>query len=326
MEKVMRRRRTRGLLSRVKLTVYIRHLARDRRGSVLVLASMLLVVAGMSLSAVFDLSGTLVEDRPATPPALFLKNGTYISQALDSRIYRCQWHRIVLNGTFPKGTRVRVSTFTAETELPGDLMLDPQVRWETNRDAARLDAGTFDCLVMNRGGRYLWLKLELRGDGQRAPEISSVAIEFPRISLRRYLPAVFGEEPSAADFTDRFLSIFDTTLRSIETTIDDQAQLFDPRSTPAVAVARGRATTSDPRTSTSTSSSFGSADSSGRTTTTVSAWPSPISRTMSSCSGVKGPARRFRPPRSSARTSRWMGVAGRRQAIANAPLAAGMPQ
>ncbi|MEP7363563.1 MAG: hypothetical protein ABI972_09935 [Acidobacteriota bacterium] len=52
----MRRRRARGFLSRVKLTVYIRDLARDRRGSVLVLASMLLVVAGMSLSAVFDLS------------------------------------------------------------------------------------------------------------------------------------------------------------------------------------------------------------------------------------------------------------------------------
>ena len=30
MEKVMRRRRARGPLSRVKLTVYIRHLARDR--------------------------------------------------------------------------------------------------------------------------------------------------------------------------------------------------------------------------------------------------------------------------------------------------------
>ena len=56
MEKLMGRRRTRGLLSRFKLTVYIRHLARDRRGSVLVLASMLLVVAGLSLSTVFDLS------------------------------------------------------------------------------------------------------------------------------------------------------------------------------------------------------------------------------------------------------------------------------
>lgn len=52
----MRRRRRRGFFSGVKLTIHIRQLARDRRGSVLVLASMLLVVAGMSLSAVFDLS------------------------------------------------------------------------------------------------------------------------------------------------------------------------------------------------------------------------------------------------------------------------------
>jgi phage tail-like protein len=188
-------------------------------------------------SAVFDLTGALVADGVASPaPALFLKSGTYVSHALDSRIYRCQWHRVVLTGSFPKGTRVRLSTFTAETELPDDMILEPQVRWETNRDVAKLDAGTFDCLVLNTGGRYLWLKLELRGDGQRAPEIASAAIEFPRISLRRYLPAVFGEEPSAADFTDRFLSIFDTTLRSVEATIDDQAQLFDPRSTPANAV------------------------------------------------------------------------------------------
>jgi len=192
-------------------------------------------------SAVFDLAGSLVADGQVTAaPALFLKSGIYISRALDSRIYRCQWHRVVLTGSFPKGTRVRVSAFTAETELPDEFILDPQVRWETNRDASKLDAGTFDCLVLNKGGRYLWLKRELRGDGQRAPEVSSVAIEFPRISLRRYLPAVFGEEPSAADFTDRFLSIFDTTLRSIETRIDDQAQLFDPRSTPATAVGDSR--------------------------------------------------------------------------------------
>ncbi|MCC6291435.1 MAG: hypothetical protein IT164_02200 [Bryobacterales bacterium] len=45
-----------GLLAPVKLTVYIRRLAKDRRGSVLVLASLLLVLAGMALSAVFDLS------------------------------------------------------------------------------------------------------------------------------------------------------------------------------------------------------------------------------------------------------------------------------
>lgn len=56
MEKVMRRRRSRGLLSGFQLKVSLRRLAADKRGSVLILASMLLVVAGLALSAVFDLS------------------------------------------------------------------------------------------------------------------------------------------------------------------------------------------------------------------------------------------------------------------------------
>lgn len=61
----MRRRRSRGLLSRVKLTVSIRRIVADQRGSVLILASMLLVVAGMSLSAVFDLSRLYFAKRTA---------------------------------------------------------------------------------------------------------------------------------------------------------------------------------------------------------------------------------------------------------------------
>jgi len=37
----------------------------------------------------------------------------------------------------------------------------------------------------------------------------------------------------SADFTDRFLSLFDTTFRSIESTLDNLASYFDPCSTPA---------------------------------------------------------------------------------------------
>jgi phage tail-like protein len=46
-------------------------------------------------------------------------------------------------------------------------------------------------------------------------------------------------EPVSADFTDRFLALFDAPLRSIERQVDAAARLFDPASTPAVA--------SDPR-------------------------------------------------------------------------------
>ena len=56
---------------------------------------------------------------------------------------------------------------------------------------------------------------------------------FPRISLRRYLPAVFGENPVSADFTDRLLAVFDTIHRSVEVKVDNFARYLDPMATPA---------------------------------------------------------------------------------------------
>ncbi len=58
------------------------------------------------------------------------------------------------------------------------------------------------------------------------------SFEFPRVSLRRFLPGVYGMDPTSADFTDRFTSLFDTSLRSIENRIDTLSELFDPRSAP----------------------------------------------------------------------------------------------
>ena len=45
--------------------------------------------------------------------------------------------------------------------------------------------------------------------------------------------AVFGAEATSADFTDRFLSLFDTTLRGFEHQLDYLARYFDPASAPA---------------------------------------------------------------------------------------------
>ncbi|NOT54926.1 MAG: hypothetical protein HOP18_10000 [Deltaproteobacteria bacterium] len=182
---------------------------------------------------VFDQSGHVVTG--VTPATLqYVANGVYYSTALDSELYRCQWHRVILRGEIPTGARVVVSTYTAEAlATNAQIQSLPEDAWETKQTASEMLGGEWDCLVRNGGGRYLWLRLELRGNGKVTPRIDSIEIEFPRISLRHYLPAVFGEEPVSADFTDRFLSLFDTTLRSIETEIDQQARYFDPLSTPA---------------------------------------------------------------------------------------------
>ena len=183
---------------------------------------------------VFDLAGNVVTAVSSAAGPLYEKAGTYLSDALDSALYKCQWHRVILRGKVPGGTKLRVSTYTAETLLTTEQLLDlPQDAWQTKQLAQKFDDGEWDCLITSGEGRYLWLKLDFKSSGAQTPTIESVRIEFPRISLQRYLPAVFGEDPAGSSFTDRFLSIFDTTLRQIESTIDNQARYFDPLSTPA---------------------------------------------------------------------------------------------
>ena len=185
---------------------------------------------------VFDLAGRPAAAPPPAPAGpVYEKEGTYLSEALDSALYKCQWHRVVLGGRLPAGARLRVSTYTAEATLTTDQLLDlPEDAWQTKQLAQRFDAGgAWDCLVGSGEGRYLWLKLDFKGNGAASPVLDCARVEFPRVSLRRYLPAVFGEDPGGASFTDRFLSIFDTTLRGVEREVDEQARLFDPLSTPA---------------------------------------------------------------------------------------------
>ena len=196
---------------------------------------------------VFDLNGNLVDPLsvalPSVPgfaiPALGLPSGVYISLALDSNLYQCQWHRVILQALVPKGTRLVVETFTSEA-LQSDLDIQnlPDDSWQTRLVVTSLD-GEWDGPVRSGGGRFLWLRLRFDSNGIATPVVTRVIVEYPRISLRRYLPAVFGAEPVSADFTDRFLTLFDIVFRQIESTIDTQARFFDPMATPS---------TRDPRT------------------------------------------------------------------------------
>lgn len=191
----------------------------------------------------FDRHGQPVAPELAAPGERFERIGHYGSAALDSAIDGCQWHRIELRGALPQGCTVEVRTASAAIELaPDEVESLPESAWCTRLLAGAMAPqrdlpgdGAWDCLVRSPPGRYLWLSLTLRGDGHATPAISAALVEYPRISLRRYLPAVFGLDPVGADFTDRFTAIFDATLRSIETRLDRQAMLFDPLSAPAAA-------------------------------------------------------------------------------------------
>ncbi|MDB5812212.1 MAG: hypothetical protein JWN94_4334 [Betaproteobacteria bacterium] len=181
----------------------------------------------------FDLNGDPLAKAPVGPTKIYVAAGTYRSEALDSRIAQCQWHRVILKGDLPQGTRIGVRTFTSEVVYSKDE-LDQFGAWQSAAAAQSLDGDAqWDCLVRSVPGRYLWLELELSGNSAATPMIESIVIEFPRISLRRLLPAVFGTEPVSADFTDRFLALYDTTFRSLEHEVDAGARLYDAGSAPA---------------------------------------------------------------------------------------------
>jgi phage tail-like protein len=183
---------------------------------------------------VFDAQGYPVKEKDKIAPLLYATSGSYRSAALDSRRRGCVWHRVQLAGFVPERTRIDIQTTTSDVELDAGELADlPAQAWSEVVSIRALERGTADALVRSPPGRYLWLRLLLSGDGQSTPCISQIVVEFPRVSLRRYLPGVYGMDPIGADFTDRFTSLFDTTLRSVETRIDTMHELFDPASAPA---------------------------------------------------------------------------------------------
>lgn len=159
--------------------------------------------------------------------------GAFITEALDSRLHNCQWHRVVLRGKLAVGTTIRVDTFTSEAPKTIDeIRALPETRWATRQSHTIAGGNEWDCLVTSVPGRYLWLRLTLAGNGAATPEIASVRAYFPRASSLRFLPAVYSEDPAGRDFLGRFLSIFDTVRDSISARIANIAAYFDPASAP----------------------------------------------------------------------------------------------
>jgi len=158
--------------------------------------------------------------------------GTYITQALDSKIPNCQWHRVLLNASVPAGTSIQIDSFTAEaTQDLASPITDPFVnQWKLCVKAGNDNP---DCLVQSGPGRYLWLRLTFNSNGLLSPELRSMKVFYPRVSYLQYLPAVYQEDEKSRPFLERFLSIFQSEFDGLDYRIDRIWQLFNPGSIPA---------------------------------------------------------------------------------------------
>jgi len=170
----------------------------------------------------------------AQPKAAFETAGLFYSEPLDSRIYQCLWHRLVMRAAIPFGTQVRVDTFSAESpKTAEEIQSLPEARWATGQMNAQVGEGEWDCLILSAPGRYLWLRLTLIGEGTATPVVQSLKVYYPRASALQYLPATYSEDAVSRDFLGRFLSIFDTIRGGVADLLTNIALYFDPGATPA---------------------------------------------------------------------------------------------
>lgn len=187
---------------------------------------------------------TLLLSLPGADPAE--------APALDGKERGCQWHRLFIDACLPPETAVAVQTRAADSrdELETAAFHDepplylraggpelPYYRAFSAGDDPAGGRGTWELLFQAARGRFLQVRLTLRGNGRVTPRIHALRAYYPRLSyLRRYLPAVYSDDPASADFTERLLANHEGTLSEIEGKIALAASLFDPRSAPPEAL------------------------------------------------------------------------------------------
>ena len=192
--------------------------------------------------AMFDLQGLPVAEKNAAALMPVATSGTYLSLPLDSQRRGCVWHRVVLTGNLPEKTRIDIQTTTSDVALNANELADlPAQAWS--------EPVSIRSMHQRRRGRpgdepartIPMAQTRLRGRRQvDAAPLVRIVIEFPRVSLRRYLPGVFGMDPVSAPISPT-ASRRSSTPRCAASSrrIDTFYELFDSATAPAPPPQRG---------------------------------------------------------------------------------------
>lgn len=90
-----------------------------------------------------------------------------------------------------------------------------------------LTIDTLEGLIKNDPGRYLWLRLVLRGVPKRSPAVKAIRATYPRPSMLDHLPAFWRASAEDSMAMDHALSLFEGLYTEIDTRIDAIRELLD---------------------------------------------------------------------------------------------------
>jgi len=167
------------------------------------------------------------------PDTMGVYTGSYISEPIDSTVLKTVWHRFLLSGTFPEGTRVDLYYIIADNLQ--DLPADVDTSWADAFPVAAALQGTSqrDALFLSgKQGRYLKFKITLTGNETLSPVITSLELFFPRASYLQYLPAIYRDDTANSEFFERYLSIFESMNAEADDVILRLPGYFSPARVP----------------------------------------------------------------------------------------------
>lgn len=199
-------------------------------------------------------------------------DGRVTTYRLDSGTYQTVWGRLFVEACIPSGTEARVRAVSADEPpdgptqpedrpanidkskltllrpelspplLPleldhgpvdGELFKRPRGRelpWSFQLADDRFE--TYESPVRAGRGRFLWVTIELRGNGRATPRIRSLRVEHPSHDYLQRLPKTFSRDAAAESFLRRFLAPLEGALGEFESRAIARMVLVDARSAP----------------------------------------------------------------------------------------------
>lgn len=91
----------------------------------------------------------------------------------------------------------------------------------------------YEAPVQAGPGRYLWVRVELRGTTAVAPRVRAVRVEVPGHDLLERLPKAYRRDAAAASFLRRYLAMADGLLAEMEARAARRDLVLDPFGAPA---------------------------------------------------------------------------------------------
>lgn len=160
---------------------------------------------------------------------------------LDSAQMDCQWGRVSLKCRLGAESMLTIRAFASnqdtivrnnEVVRVDDFLLDPNVpRKEKERLFLLADgverSGVQDVLLTGQTGRWLWLWLDVTGEGNNL--LADMRVYVPGDHFFRTFPQVYQTDN---DFFQRYLSVFSTLYQEFEEQIDALPALLDVDTAP----------------------------------------------------------------------------------------------